>query len=212
MLKELQYCIWEIYFRIEVNAKFLLEMIHAPEIPNAPMMHWLLYIQLFDFDLVHIPAEKHKVPDGLSRRKPSPLDSDDEDAEAYLDSCIGASRIISYATVAACNWAQFQQTKNSCYVLLVFNTEFFMSFLEMQQHTPPRSGVTFATPTSTLELSYFTTVPNERYVTGVSMIEEQHGATVTPDRLRHRYKQSLVMRSLLSTIDEYSYMGYEFTI
>jgi hypothetical protein len=65
-LKELRHHIWGIYFRIEADAKFLLEMLHAPDLPNAPMTRWLMYIQLFDFDLVHVPAEKHKVPDGLS--------------------------------------------------------------------------------------------------------------------------------------------------
>jgi hypothetical protein len=98
-LKELRHHIWGIYFRVEADAKFLLEMLHALDLPNAPMTRWLMYIQLFDFDLVHVPAEKHKVPDGLSRHKPSPLDSDDEDAEAYLDSFTGSTHVLTCSSV-----------------------------------------------------------------------------------------------------------------
>jgi hypothetical protein len=210
-LKELRHRIWGIYFRIEVDAKFLLEMIHAPELPNAPMTCWLLYIQLFDFDLVHIPAEKHKVPDGLSRRKQSPLNSDESDAEAYLDSFIGASSIIPCTSVAACSSkTRLRRIENQRYVSLTFNTEFFTSLLEMQQ--PTSAGATFATPTSALELSYFATVRNEKSVTGIDITKERRGATVSPDRLRYAYKQPLVTRSLLSTVDEYSYTGFDFSI
>jgi hypothetical protein len=33
----------------------------------------------FDFGLIHIPAEKHQEPDGLSRHKPIPGEDDNED-------------------------------------------------------------------------------------------------------------------------------------
>jgi len=47
-----------------------------------------MYLSLFDFEINHVPAEKHKAPDGLSRRKCSPCDSDEEDVEDYLDKFI----------------------------------------------------------------------------------------------------------------------------
>ena len=83
--KELRHRIWGIHFRLEVDAKFLKEMINSPDLPNAPMTRWICYLQLFDFELKHVPAEKHKGPDGLSRRPSNPDDSDEDDAEGYLD-------------------------------------------------------------------------------------------------------------------------------
>ncbi|KAK4691168.1 hypothetical protein P7C70_g9409, partial [Phenoliferia sp. Uapishka_3] len=61
-------------------------MINAPELPNAPMNRWLRFIQLFDFEIVHVPGKKHTLADGLSRAR-----RDDFDEEARdLDSLISA--------------------------------------------------------------------------------------------------------------------------
>ncbi|RDX40167.1 hypothetical protein OH76DRAFT_1302116, partial [Lentinus brumalis] len=53
---------------LEVDAKFLQQMIREPDLPNAPMTRWVAYLGLFDFTLVHIPAEKGRAQDALSRR------------------------------------------------------------------------------------------------------------------------------------------------
>lgn len=91
-LKDLRHRVWGVHFRIDTDAKFLQEMIFNPgDLPNAPMMRWVMYISLFDFELNHVPAEKHQAADGLSRRKRSPFDSDDDDAEAYLDTYINST-------------------------------------------------------------------------------------------------------------------------
>jgi hypothetical protein len=50
-----------------VDAKLLKEMINTPSLPNAAMTRWVSYIQLFDFELHHVPAEHHAEPDGLSQ-------------------------------------------------------------------------------------------------------------------------------------------------
>jgi hypothetical protein len=90
-LKDLRHRIWGIHFRLDVDAKFLAEMIKSPDLPNAPMTRWVMYLTLFKFEINHVPAEKHKAPDGLSRRRCSPEDSDSEDAETYLDNFIGTA-------------------------------------------------------------------------------------------------------------------------
>jgi hypothetical protein len=147
-------------------------MLHAPELPNAPMTRWLLYIQLFDFDLLHIPAEKHKVPDGLSRRKPSPLDSDDEDAEAYLDSFIGSSTVFSCSSVAVfAECFVHLDTLGDYYGARVsFSMEYFASWLEMQHSIRLGHGITYETATSvTLDISYLATAPNDQNSMGIDM-------------------------------------------
>lgn len=91
--KECRHRIWGIRFRLEVDASYLKRMIHEPDLPNAPMTRWVSYLQLFDFELKHIPAEKHRAPDGLSRRRQSEEDSEESDGETQLDKFIGAARV-----------------------------------------------------------------------------------------------------------------------
>lgn len=83
--------------RLEVDAKYLIEMINAPELPNSAMTRWLWFINLFDLQIVHVPANRHVVVDGLSRRRRADADSDDEDGdgEAYLDRTCGHIQVIA---------------------------------------------------------------------------------------------------------------------
>jgi len=66
-------------------------MINNPNIqPNVAMNHWIAAILLFDFKLVHIPADKHTGPDGLSRRPPLEGEDEDEgDPEDWVDEVLG---------------------------------------------------------------------------------------------------------------------------
>ncbi|KIN98923.1 hypothetical protein M404DRAFT_30891 [Pisolithus tinctorius Marx 270] len=64
-------------------------MINNPDLqPNATINCWIAGILLFDFELVHVPAHKHAVPDGLSRRPKAEEDEDgEEDYEEWIDEC-----------------------------------------------------------------------------------------------------------------------------
>ena len=84
-VRELRHRIWGILFRLEVDAKFLKQMLNEPDLPNAPMTRWIMYISLFDYVLHHVPAAKGISQDGLSRRGGAPEDSDDSDVEEVLD-------------------------------------------------------------------------------------------------------------------------------
>ena len=53
--------------------------------PSIPGNGWLAFIQLFDYEIVHIPAERHKGPNGLSRRRQTDDDSSDSDVELEVD-------------------------------------------------------------------------------------------------------------------------------
>ena len=88
-LKELRTRVWGIHFLLESDAKFLEQMMRDPDLPNAPMTRWVAYLQLFDFTFHHIPAEKGRVQDALSRRPRAPDDSDESDGEAHLDELFG---------------------------------------------------------------------------------------------------------------------------
>lgn len=92
-LKDLRHRVWGIHFHLDVDAKFLTEMIKSPDLLNTLMTRWVMYLTLFEFEIKHVPMEKHQAADGLSRRKRSPHDSDEEDAEKYLDKFIGGIQV-----------------------------------------------------------------------------------------------------------------------
>lgn len=75
-------------FTVEVDAKYIKGMLNNPDIqPNASINRWIAAILLFDFKLVHVPAEKHTGADGLSRREPTEEErlEDEEEAEDQED-------------------------------------------------------------------------------------------------------------------------------
>ena len=72
ILKKLQTQLWGQHFDLLVDAKSLIEMINSPSLPNAPMTRWIAFIQLFSFNMIHVPGKTFTMPDGLSRRPPDP--------------------------------------------------------------------------------------------------------------------------------------------
>ena len=56
------------HLTIELDAKYIRGMLNNPDVqPDAAMNRWIAAILLFDFTIVHVPADKHRGPDGLSR-------------------------------------------------------------------------------------------------------------------------------------------------
>ena len=80
-------------FIVEMDAKFIKGMINNPTLhPNDAINRWISAILLFNFELVHVPAERHTGADGLSRRPRAPedLSSEDQDElEEWIDSATG---------------------------------------------------------------------------------------------------------------------------
>jgi len=70
---------------------FLMKMVKQPDLPNTPMMRWISYIALFDYMMHHIPAQLHAGADGLSWWKCTAEDTEDKDAEEYLDKFMGSA-------------------------------------------------------------------------------------------------------------------------
>ena len=78
---------------VEMDAKYIKGMINNPTLhPNDAVNRWIAAILLFDFELVHIPAERHTGADGLSRRPAAledpPTEGSDE-LEDWIDSNAG---------------------------------------------------------------------------------------------------------------------------
>jgi len=74
---------------VEVDASYIRGMLSNPDVqPNAAVNRWIAAILMFDFKLVHVPASKHKGPDGLSRRKPAPGEGEHDNPEDWVDSAL----------------------------------------------------------------------------------------------------------------------------
>jgi hypothetical protein len=65
-------------------------MLSNPDIQlNAAINRWITAILLFDFKLIHVPTEKHKGPNGLSRHKPVPgKEEEDNDPKDWVNSTL----------------------------------------------------------------------------------------------------------------------------
>ena len=74
---------------VEVDASSIGGMLEKPDNfqLNAIMNRWIALIKQFDFELVHVPANRHKGPDALSRRRYTSQDESPEhsDPEDWMD-------------------------------------------------------------------------------------------------------------------------------
>jgi len=74
---------------VEVDASYIRGMLSNPDVqPNTAVNRWIAAILMFNFKLVHVPASKHKGPDGLSRREPAPGEGEHDDPEDWVDSAL----------------------------------------------------------------------------------------------------------------------------
>jgi hypothetical protein len=83
---------WRIYIIgvkkliVEVDAKYIKGMLNEPDLqPNATINRWIQGIKLFDFELVHVPADKHRGPDALSRRPLAEGETIEMEDDSWLD-------------------------------------------------------------------------------------------------------------------------------
>lgn len=71
---------------VEMDAKFIKGMLSSPSLhPNDAVSRWVSAILIFNFTLVHVPADKHTGADGLSRRPRAPEDPSWEDLDELDD-------------------------------------------------------------------------------------------------------------------------------
>lgn len=85
---------------VEVDARYIKGMLNNPDIaPSASINRWIVSILLFQFELVHVPGERHG-PDGLSRRHHQDGDrqeepEDDEEFDDWVDNLYGFMHILN---------------------------------------------------------------------------------------------------------------------
>ncbi|KAF7334396.1 Retrovirus-related Pol polyprotein from transposon 17.6 [Mycena venus] len=105
--KELCHRIWGVHFCLDHDAKSLAKMLQEPDdVPNTPLLCWVSWIRLFDFEPNHVRAESFKIEDALSRRPkvesdyPYDMQDPEEFLDAYLDVVYGGVEKASPGTTA----------------------------------------------------------------------------------------------------------------
>jgi transposase InsO family protein len=93
---------------VEVDAKYIKGMLNEPDLqPNATINRWIQGINLFTFELVHVPADKHRGPDALSRRPLAEGETIETEDDTWLDD------IALMAIVSNKNLLPFSEEKES---------------------------------------------------------------------------------------------------
>jgi len=90
---------------VEVDASYIKGMLCNPDIqPNAVVNHWIATILLFNFKLIHIPADKHHGPDGLSRHEPAPGEDEEDNPKDWVDQVLSLSIwVVSWLDACSAN-------------------------------------------------------------------------------------------------------------
>jgi hypothetical protein len=116
VLKALRACRFDLYgvhFILETDAQVLIAQLNrsATDLPGALIVRWIAWIRLFDFDVRHIPGNRHTAADGLSRRPRVPSDDVDRAGEIDIDDFITDQLMgdIAHVGVAPLEIAQEEQ-------------------------------------------------------------------------------------------------------
>ena len=182
-------------------------MVKQPDLPNAPMTRWISYITLFDYVMHHVPSQSHAAEDGLSRRKHVPEDSEEEDAEEYLDRFMGSAQfspssisLFSFANALSSETLyRFRPTR--------LDQNFLKDLLLTMRHMLKTPYASFSTSTCVDSVSFLSFAE----ISPSLKAEIQRIKAIPYDpSARDSSKGSLVKYSLLSITDEFSYTGREF--
>ena len=70
ILKKLYYYLYGVYFILKLNVRTLVYQLNCANtnLFGVLINNWLAWIQLFNFEIYHIPGKYHVLPDALSRR------------------------------------------------------------------------------------------------------------------------------------------------
>ena len=206
-VKDLRHRIWGIHFRIDIDAKFLIEMVKQPDLPNAPMTRWISYIALFDYVMNHVPAQSHAGVDGLSRRRRVPEDTEDEDAEEYLDKFMGTA-LLDSSSLSLTSLTNFISSESlHAFRPTRLDKNFFQDLLLTMRRTPRTPYASFRTASIADDLSVLIAGdPSPSLATELHKIKQER----FDPSLKDYSSKSLVKRSLLSITDDFSYTGHEF--
>lgn len=96
-LRKMRQYLYGVAFAVELDAKTLVAQLNqsASDLPGALVTRWLAWIRLFDFDVRHVPGNKHLAADGLSRRPAAEGENQEpDDLDDFLDAQLAWLRVL----------------------------------------------------------------------------------------------------------------------
>jgi len=86
-LKKLRVYLYGVIFLVEIDANTLVHQLNqlASDLPGSVVNRWLAWIRMFSFEIKHIAGKRLGSLDGLSRRRRSVEDSDEEEGVEELE-------------------------------------------------------------------------------------------------------------------------------
>ncbi len=165
------------HFAVEMDAKYVRGMLNNPDVhPNASVNRWIAAILMFNFDIIHVPADRFKGPDGLSRREATedPGDIADEDAENWVD-----DEVLG-ATVWVASFLQSEAVGNAVVGMVTAgNSPVASSFTAAESATkdgPPQTDDTKRRDQHLDEVKYYLThlkVPSSITTDGIHALQQR---------------------------------------
>jgi hypothetical protein len=104
-LKKVRSYLYGVHFLLETDAAVLVAQLNsaAADLPGALVTRWIAWIRLFDFEVKHVPGNKHTAADGLSRRpatdKELQFEAQEEEIDDFIDAHMGFCRVVPYREV-----------------------------------------------------------------------------------------------------------------
>ena len=89
-MKKVRYWLYRVRFVLKTDASVLVAQLNqsGTDLPGALVTRWIAWIQLFDFEVRHIPGRKHTEADELSRKPPTVSDKAEAETETDIDDFI----------------------------------------------------------------------------------------------------------------------------
>ncbi|KAK5788043.1 hypothetical protein VI817_010539 [Penicillium citrinum] len=91
-LKKFRHWLYGVHFVLEIDAKTLVSQLNrsATDLPGALVTNWIAWIRLFDFEVKHVPGNRHTAADALSRRPATEEDLYECEKESDIDNFVTA--------------------------------------------------------------------------------------------------------------------------
>ncbi len=130
-LKKVRYWLYGIKFILEKDANFLVAQLNrsGTDLPGALVTKWIAWIRFFDFDVRHIPGNKHTTADGFLRRPPNEEDLTEAEFEEDIDNFnlaeINSLRVCPVsvdALTSILNESYSDQSRKSHLILLLYKS------------------------------------------------------------------------------------------
>ncbi|KAJ5963047.1 hypothetical protein N7481_001456 [Penicillium waksmanii] len=98
--KKFRHWLYGVHFVLETDANTLVAQLNrtATDLPGALVTRWIAWIQLFDFDVKHVPGTSNGAADALSRRPPTKEDLRERDQEQNIDDFVDAEVLHLHAS------------------------------------------------------------------------------------------------------------------